>query len=639
MRYIFITIVQLFCLSILANEPYTTDTLYIDEVSVTSEATGKYQVGVHSHAFTTEDLEGNTSGNIAGLISKTMPVYIKSDAGGLSSIRLRGTAPDHTSIMVGGININSLTLGYSNSSTVPTYLFDNVTVQMGNSSAEVGSGAIGGTVKLGLQNNWTDGFRLNASVGAGSFGEYTAGMKIFWGNGKFENVIRLYDYRKENNFEYTYLDRLDEKTATQNYAAVHNRGILNEINYRFNATQYLTSFVWLENNVHDKQPTISDNNADQADPGDLENKNIRSWIEYNDLSGFTTWKIGGGYVKDNSIDNGNVNQAIGTQRINLSAEAKRDFNEWGSLSLGTTYKYIVPEVYAYEDNLTEQQTDVYLSYAKTFWKQLQLTSTVRQQWVTEFDAPLTPSLGLCCNGLHLNDHSSISLLANASRNYRIPTLNDRYWGVDSTYTGNPDLKAEDGYSLEFGVKYLYNKNDVFIKSHVQAFHMDIDDWIMWLPTSIGYEAVNIQRVISRGIETSNKVTYSFNNTLDIEAGLNYTYNPVKRKESDNAGDNLDLQLEYVPKHVANLCGTTRYKNTGASISINYTGERNATQVGDVLEAYTLINAEVSHKIALKSNDLKIALNGDNILNKSYQNQLNYAMPGRSFRITINYKFK
>ena len=96
------------------------------------------------------------------------PIYLKANAGGLSTIRIRGTAADHTSVNFGGININSLTLGQSDFSRIPVYLFDGIDLQYGSSSAVNGSGAIGGSVYLGLSSEWTDGSRVKATVSEGS---------------------------------------------------------------------------------------------------------------------------------------------------------------------------------------------------------------------------------------------------------------------------------------------------------------------------------------------------------------------------------------------------------------------------------------------------------------------------------------
>lgn len=614
------------------------DTLYIDEVSVVSSATGKYQVGVRSKSFSSDVLESHGSGNLSSLISQHMTVYVKSDAGGLGSIRIRGTAPDHTAVMIGGLNINSLTLGYSNSSSVPTYLFDDITVQLGNSSAEVGSGAIGGTVKLGLNNQWTDGVKARAFGAAGSYGEYLGGGKFYWGNGKFEHVLRFYDYRKENDFTYTYEYRGQEHEAVQKYTAVHNQGLLNELNYKFSDKEYITSFVWLESSVHDKQPSISDNNEGKPYPGALENCKVLSWVEYNNKKNPLSYKLGGGYVKDNQIDNGNNDQTIGTERVEFDAQVFRDFEDYGKLNGGLHYRYIVPNVYAYEDDLTEQQMDLHLSYTKTFFSNLQMSANIRQQWITDFEAPLTPSLGLNYSD-YIGERSMLSILGNASRSYRVPTFNDRFWGVDSMYVGNPNLKAEEGYSYELGLKYMYSSDHINIKSHLQGFWMDIDDWIMWLPQGAGWEAVNIQRVLSRGIETINSIGVDFNDDWKASSGLNYTFNPVNRKESDNPGDNLDMQLEYAPKHLGYFWVNTTYKSTEAGLSFNYVGQRNVTQVGDVLDDYLLMNLDLSQEFKRDNSTFRVGINAENLLNTSYQNQLNYAMPGRSFRITLNYKFK
>src|SRR5690606_15367662 len=124
------------------------------------------------------------------------------------------------------------------------------------------------------------------------------------------------------------------------------------------------------------------------------------------------------------------------------------------IKAGVLYKHIVPEVYSYSKDVIdyEQQLDLYLSYLFQPVERLKATVNVRQMLVTNFDAPFTPALVMEYQVLK-RPQQQLAMTGGFSRSFRIPTFNDRYWGVQ----GNPNLKAEDGFNIEGGIIYLYQK--------------------------------------------------------------------------------------------------------------------------------------------------------------------------------------
>ena len=189
-RFVVFIVAFLACaVAVFGQRPFTIlDTVHVEEV-VSYGKLRKYQSGAKIERIHSNQFSLSQDGNLEQLLSRSLPISIKTDAGGLSTIRIRGTAPAHTSFNFGGININSLTLGHSNISTLPVYLFDEVGVQFGSASSVNGSGSIGGAIHIGLQNNWTKGFKVEARMANGSFGEQHYGTKLFFGNGKFESKL------------------------------------------------------------------------------------------------------------------------------------------------------------------------------------------------------------------------------------------------------------------------------------------------------------------------------------------------------------------------------------------------------------------------------------------------------------------
>ena len=87
------------------------------------------------------NIESHVTDNLADLLSKETPIYIKSSGpGGLSTISIRGAGASHTQLYWNGISINSPTLGQLDLATLPVAFIDEAEIHLGASSVVDGSG-------------------------------------------------------------------------------------------------------------------------------------------------------------------------------------------------------------------------------------------------------------------------------------------------------------------------------------------------------------------------------------------------------------------------------------------------------------------------------------------------------------------
>ena len=480
------------------NQHSLLDTVVLDEV-VTFGEIRKYQSGAKIDKIPVSQVQLSHEGGIENVLRRFTPVYIKSDAGGLSTIHFRGTSASHTSINFGGINLNSLTLGQSNLSNIPMFLFDGVSLQYGSSSTINGSGAIGGAVYLTLSEEWTDGLKVSAKTSVGSFGEYLAGGKVYLGNGKWESVTRAYWYQKENDFPfYNYYTGNIENPGTvrdiQNGASMQNHGLMQELNYRFSKNQFFKSSVWFGKSQYQVQPNMQ-SNYHYTGTQVINDENIRVWADYTNNEHQINFKGGAGFVHDMQVYDNNENQQIGSNRFLSEFEASSAFSSGLGLKAGAAYKYIKPDVYTYSDSVIdhENQLDLYVSSFYQVTGNLRFSLNLRQMFVTNFKAPFTPSIGAEYT-VRTGNESYLKFTSTLAKSYRVPTFNDRYWGTQ----GNPDLKPESGRNTELGVKFYSENGDCKTSIGLNAFYMDVENWIEW--RNFGqWQAQNVLAVVSKGI--------------------------------------------------------------------------------------------------------------------------------------------
>lgn len=610
------------------------DTIQIEEV-VTYGELRKYQSGAKIVSISAEQLDLTQEGGIENALKRFSPIYIKSNAGGLSTIHFRGTSPDHTSINFGGINVNSLTLGHSNLSNIPSFLFDEISLQYGSSSAVNGSGAIGGAIYLGLSNNWTIGLKVSAKTTIGSFGEYLFGAKIFVGDGKWESVTRLYYYEMENNFPFNnpYTGDVENPGAVrdiQKGAALKNMGLLQQLNFKFSEKEFFKSSFWIENSWRQIQPNMQ-SNYHYKGTQEIDNDNIRIWTEYTNSINKIRFKGGAGYVHDMQVFDNNEVQQIGTDRFIGELEASTDFDTGFGLKGGAKYKYIKPDVHAYSDSVIdfEQHLDIFFSTFYRVNRNLKFTLNLRQMFVTNFSAPFTPSLGAEYI-LRTGDKSFFKFTSAIAKSYRVPTFNDRYWGTQ----GNPNLKPESGKSFELGTNYNFDNEKVKATIGVNVFYMDVDNWIEWRNFGV-WKAENVQEVVSKGVEIQSDVYFPIGEFKN-EFGLNYTFNPVEPVKTIDENGLLNRQMNYVPKHNGNVFYTLKYEKWRFFTDGQFTGKRYTNDFGRELPTHFIANCGVGYKLVIQKHHFDFTLSSNNVLNADYQNERYYAMPGRYFRFSIKY---
>ncbi len=624
----------LFSSRLLAQTTDVADSVMIEEVTTYAKMK-KYLAATKIDRLDESDLERAGAGGLEQLLWQNSSIYIKSNAGSLSTIRFRGTSANQTSVIFGGLDVNSLTLGQSNLSDISSFLFDQIDLQYGSSSAVNGSGSVGGAIHLGLNSPWTKGMDVKTRVVEGSYGEQLYGTKVFAGNGKFESVTRVYYYYNGNNFKFKnpYTGDVENPGAVtdrQHGASIENYGLIQELNYRFKKNEYLKSALWLEHDWHQVQPNMSSNYVYSGDADELLDRNIRFWSEYHNDRNALKYNAGLGYVHDMEIENGDTQEKIGTDRLVASFEVQQDLKKTFGYKAGLKYKYIKPKVYAYSSSVIdyEQHLDLYCSSFLHVRDRLKLTLNLRQMFVTNFSAPFTPSLGGEYR-VFSSPESSLLVTGSIARSYRIPTFNDRYWGTQ----GNPDLKPEDGMNYELGLNYYYVTEKLKANVKLSAFYLDIKNWIEW--RSLGeWTAWNVGEVISKGLEFQSE-TQTKLGRADIDFRMGYTYNPVEPVKDISESVVLHQQMAYVPKNMGNAFFSVTDHPWSFYLQGQYTGSRFADGNETTLDPYFLTNLGLARKVTYRKQAFNCSLSVNNLFNVNYQNQRYYAMPGRVFRVGIS----
>ncbi len=559
------------------------------------------------------------SNHLGEILSFQFPVYFRNYGSGmLSGISMRGTSPQHTAVLWNGININSFSLGQSDFSILPAVAFDEVKVYSGGGSAQFGSGVFGGAVLLQTGSDEAPLFSVRQE--AGSFGKYFTAIKTSFYKNAFAFSSSLYRICSKNNF-------IIHKTGgRQEHASFFQQGFVQNIRYNFSPTQMLQLDYWVHDADREIQPTTGNLNGRD----EQQDRNHRLSISYRENSRFGLLKTGGGVVNDEIVFSGNPSNVL--RWIAFVNHQYRFSNQW-NIQTSIDWNHIIGKIREYGHEPKEDRVDIAGSLQRRFEK-VDLSASLRQPLITNMKPPLLPYIG--ADIILFETHvQTLQVSANASRNFRAPTLNDRYWGS----VGRKDLLPEKSYAIESGVSWTYRK----AKLSATAFYQLVDQWILWSPDSTNtYRPDNIKKVKASGYESAIELQWKSGSfSQNIRGSYQFTKS-ITEEASPAEAASIGKQLIYTPLHTAAASIVSRLKEWSVNIFLQYAGVR-FTEASNspiyTLDPYVLTDFSVGKSFIKALHVLSTQIVVKNIFDIEYKQYSSRAMPGRNFNLQISYQLK
>jgi outer membrane receptor protein involved in Fe transport len=224
--------------------------------------------------------------------------------------------------------------------------------------------------------------------------------------------------------------------------------------------------------------------------------------------------------------------------------------------------------------------------------------------------------------------------------FRMPTFNDLYY----TFIGNTLLNPEYTKQYDVGITYFKNfKNQKlkFIDIQSDVYYNRVKDKIVAQPGANLYRWImyNIGLVDIRGLELNAKTAFEPLTDFMVNIGINYTYQravDITSKLEETYKD----QIPYIPENSGSFLARLDYHNWHANYGFIYTGFRynqKANNIYNYMEPWYTQDAAVGYEFKLKKGSININGEVNNLLNQYYDLIPNFPMPGRNYRLTLNYK--
>ena len=610
------------------------DTIVLQSVEVNATAIRKNQAETAmERKMDTALLKRLNTITMSQLLIQHSPVFIKTyGPGGVATASFRGTTASHTLVLWNGFQLNAPTLGQVDFSTIPVFMTEQVALKWG-SGTSANSGGLGGTVNIETNQHFGEGLILDLKQTYGSFNSF--GSYITAGYSWASHLLRVKAYRtsSDNDFEYDNIGVIPHQVMKQKNGEFVDYGVMPEYQWRFrNSLITIVSWnQWSDRNCPQIMPNVNNDNTKEY----TENGYSRNFISYKTywntgkievksayfyekqhyfLESYTD--IGTPVTKINSINDANIYHQIADLNQDL-------FKSW-KLNAKVQWDHEQVKSNNYDGTKDRDMLSFYAAVTGKVMKPLDLRLTLRNDWVDWTSAGFFPTATLSYSFMYVK---GLKINAGYSHNYRNPSLNDLYWNPG----GNPDLKPENGRTLDGNIMYSRTLGRFTVESTLGTYYSKVKDWIQWVPTNWRYWVPeNVNTVTAYGAEVHLKISY-FINDWNFSASGNYVYS--------HTTDETGYQLMYIPLHHANAFAEVKWKTWNMTYTMEYTGRRK-TQMDDEevlagrLDPYTLHHVSLGKQIRKFYAEFKI----NNLTDVDYMAILWRAMPGRSYEVSLNYKF-
>ena len=251
------------------------------------------------------------------------------------------------------------------------------------------------------------------------------------------------------------------------------------------------------------------------------------------------------------------------------------------------------------------ETGVYGFVQQTLFEKLTLNAGIRLQHHMVYGAEWIPSGGLVYK---LLENTSVKL--NISKGFRSPTIRELF-----LWNHNPDLSPERIMNYETGIsQFLFKKK---LSVEFTGFMVKGDNLIV---TGEMGKLFNTGGIDNKGIEIA--IQASPLNNFNVNAA--YSYIDMKTPVYATPENQLYISVQYRLNNLTVIAGLHHVSGLDTDVSAKINTREN----------YTLFNAKVIYQVWKY---FSLFVNGENLLDQTYENNHYYTMPGATVFGGISFK--
>lgn len=606
------------------------DTIAIEGIVVNSKLQ-RFSSTLSLKLISTAELKQSKQLLVSDLLGSLSNVTLNNyGPGGIALASLRGLGTFHTAVLWNGINLQSSMNGNVNLSSIPVNFVDQIAVQYGGNGALFGSGAIGGAIHLDNNLDFGKGHSTEVYQTYGSFNSIFSGINYTYSGSKFASSTRIFYSEAENDFRFHNITKIGKPYENQENSNSNKIGLLQNISSQISPKDNVSASIWYQNSFNRFPPMMT--SSSNHDKENLEF--IRGTLQWKTTTKKVDYSVKGGLIKDSQFY-----RNPGTGEVSNHYSNSGIFETEAILKISSTQKLETGLNFNAEDIRTTNYPEVKKRFRPAISAAYRFSNLngkfeafvgFRDEMVNGVSAPLTWSAGS-----KIKLFNNLSLRANLSKNYRIPTMNDLYW----TGWGNPNLKPEVGYGEELGLDFMSRVDSQSFIAKLNAFNNNVNDWIIWMPNGSVWTPQNTKKVWARGIDISLNFTKNIQHLVLGVDLMGTTTLSTNQKSAAESANTIGKQLPYIPKIKASSSLYLGYKSFNVKYSQSYTGKRYTTADNSLqIDPFSIANISIEKTFEGKSFSIKSFFRIENIWNEEYQVMAYYPMPLRNYQIGVSILF-
>jgi len=584
----------------------------------------------------------NLSGSISTTLQYSTPVFVRSNGtnGATQSVSLRGAGADHTVVYWNGFALNSMTLGSADLSLVSNIAADKITVNTGALATGYGTATAGGSIDLHSDYNFTHTENLlNTTVG--SFGALGIAAKTKQVLYKGKVKLQAGAFRNTSTNDFTYTD--NKQIPFREKVAIHNEnlveGFIVGAKVILSKKWYTEAGLWVQNNDKNLPLQYGQNGKSYQEQY---NHSVKQYAKLGYVAANYRLELRQAYFTDNLRYTDKTTED-GPYTVESIIPQSRSFNELHfriNLSKELTYSTSISanQIGAETKNFGGKgDEDQYWNYHHLVYakNKVKLLGGLRLDKRYGTELKILKSISAAYYIPKIKTTIGIQI----DDKFRAPDLNEKYW----TPGGNPNLENEYGLNKELNIRYQLSKETIELLATAEVYQNNINNWIQWQPTNMGYWAPSAYKSVSLSGGVLNVTAHKIF-AQNWTVGLNTTYSYTKAINNSFidglGGKRVNKQVVYIPIAQTKAILNLKYKTATLFGGINYTGEQYKDEryvANSIHPAFTTLLAGLSYNCQVKKLGISLAGTVNNLANLAYESVPGYIMPGRNFQLSITIK--
>lgn len=506
--------------------------------------------------ITSKDIENSAATNVADLLQQVAGVDIRrrGTAGSQADLYIRGGGFDQTLLLIDGIKMDDSQTGHHTmNAALPIEVIERIEIIKGPAARIFGQNAFTGAINIVTKKKLSNA--VAANMEKGSFGQLNSAITAAK---EFDNASIIMHIGALTSDGYR--DNSDYKNYNYFVKGVFNKKkqpievIATFFDKKFGAQNFYTPTSWGFNEYEETQSSLLSASST------FKNQKFK-------ITPRVYWKRGQDIFLLKREDPSFYRNLHITNKVGVEMNASY-ISDLGITGFGVD----VSRVSISSNNLGDRNrimANLFLEHRfKALNDKLDITPGVAVTYFSDFKFHAFPGLDL---GLQLSEN--FKAYGNLGITYRIPTYTDLYYN-DSSTSGNPNLKPEEAFAQEIGLKY----NSERVTTSVAIFNRNatnLIDFVKQDVTATKFVATNFAKVNTKGFEWNADYHFKvneFNQTLSF--AYNFLNDDILAQNKELSRYSLNtLKHQFITRFTSKLFKNIRqniiYKHAERTVGTSY----------------------------------------------------------------------